>query len=90
MYQSMIQLETSFQVKEGNWSVGKNSFQILNRPEPTETVQIRAAEEDVDVNTDPPTLEEVKMAIKVMKNGKAPGSDGVTADMLKIQSHPDF
>ena len=48
-----------------------------------ETAQIPEAEEDVDVNTDQPTLEEVKMAIKVMKNGKAPGSDGVTADMLK-------
>ena len=25
------------------------------------------------------------MAIKVMKNGKVPGSDGVTADMLKVE-----
>ena len=40
---------------------------------------------EVDVNTDPPTLEEVKMAIKVMKNGKAPGSNGVTAEMLKVE-----
>ena len=69
----------------------KEHFQtILNRPEPTETAQIPEPEEDVDVNTDQRTLEEVKMAIKVVKNGKAPGSDGVTAEMLKIQSHPDF
>ena len=57
----------------------------LNRPEPTETAQIPEAEEDVDVNTDQPTLEQVKMAIKVMKNGKAPGSDRVTAEMLKVE-----
>ena len=37
------------------------------------------------VKTDPPTIEELKMAIKVMKNGKAPGSDGVTAEMLKVE-----
>ena len=57
----------------------------LNRLEPAETAQIPEAEEDVDVNTDQPTLEEVKMAIKVMKNGKALGSDGVTAEMLKVE-----
>ena len=39
----------------------------------------------MDVNTDPPKLEEVKMAIKVMKNGKVPGSDGATAEMLKVE-----
>ena len=39
----------------------------------------------MDVNTDQLTLEEVNMAIKVMKNGKAPGSDGVTAEMLKAE-----
>ena len=39
----------------------------------------------MDVNTDQRTLEEVKMAIKVMKNKKVPGSDGVTAEMLKVE-----
>ena len=39
----------------------------------------------MDVNTDQPTLEEVKMAIKVMDNGKAPGCDGVTAETLKVE-----
>ena len=57
----------------------------MNRSEPTETAHIPEAEEDVDVNTDQPTLEEVNMAIKVMKNGKAPGFDGVTAEMLKVE-----
>ena len=39
----------------------------------------------MDVNTDQPTLEEVKITIKVMKNGKAPGSDGATVEMLKVE-----
>ena len=72
--------------KTGKLECWKEHFQtILNRPEPTETTQIPEAEEDMDVNTDQPTLEEVKMAIKVMKNGKSPGSDGVTAEMLKVE-----
>ena len=37
------------------------------------------------MNTDKRTLEEVSMAIKVMKNGSAPLSDGATADMLKVE-----
>ena len=72
--------------KTGKLECWKEHFQtILNRLEPTETTQIPEAKEDMDVTTDQPTLEEVKMAIKMMKNGKAPGSDGVTAEMLKVE-----
>ena len=46
---------------------------------------IQAAREVLDINTDPPTLIEVKAAIKAMKSGKAGGLDGVTADMLKAE-----
>ena len=68
----------------GKLECWKEHFQtILARPEPTETAQIPEAKEQVDVNTDQPTFEEVKMTIKVLKNGKAPGSVGVTAEMLK-------
>ena len=56
---------------------------ILNRPNPNNEADITEAEEDVEINTNPPTLEEVKAAIKSMKNGKAPGVDSVTAEMLK-------
>ena len=31
----------------------------------------------------PPTLQEVETVIKVMKNGKSPGADGITAEVLK-------
>ena len=52
---------------------------ILNRPEPENAAEIEAAEEDLDICTDPPCLEEVKEAIKMMRSGKAAGADGVTA-----------
>ena len=57
---------------------------ILNRPEPENAAEIEAAEEDLDICTDPPSLEEVKEAIK-MRSGKAAGADGVTAEMLKAE-----
>ena len=43
------------------------------------------AREVLDINTDPPTLSEVKDAINAIKSGKAGGLDGVTADMLKAE-----
>ena len=47
--------------------------------------EIQPAVEDLVICIDPPTLEEVKAAIKAMKSGKAGGADGVTAEMLKAE-----
>ena len=58
---------------------------ILNRPEPEQVAEIPPAVEDLDICIDPPTMEEVKAVIKVMKSGKAGGADGVTAEMLKVE-----
>ena len=58
---------------------------ILNRPEPEQVVEIAPAAEDLDICIDPPTIEEVKAAIKAVKSGKACGADGVTAEMLKAK-----
>ena len=58
---------------------------VLNRPDPDTQADIPAAEEILDIDTDPPTLAEVKEAIKAMKSGKAGGLDGITADMLKAE-----
>ena len=57
---------------------------ILNRPEPLERAEIPEAEVDIVIDTGPPSLQEVKTAIKCMKSGKAPGADGITAEMLKV------
>ena len=53
---------------------------ILNKEAPIEVEYIPGRDEDLLVNMDPPTANEVKSAIYNMKPGKAPGADGV---MLK-------
>lgn len=40
--------------------------------------------QELEINTDPPTKEELMKAIQQMKSGKSPGSDQLTADLLKI------
>ena len=56
---------------------------VLNRPDRPHLADIQPADTDLDICTDPSSLEEVTAAIKAMKSGKAPGADGVTAEMLK-------
>ena len=69
--------------KNTRWK--ENVQTILNRPEPYVIADIPAAREDLDINIDASTMEEVKAAIKEMKSGKAAGVDGVTAEMLKAE-----
>ena len=74
---------SSEQGKTARW---KEHFEeVLNRPEPTQTPVILPADEDLDIATDPPTEEEIKQAMKTLKNGKAAGVDGVTAEMLRAE-----
>ena len=56
---------------------------ILNKEAHREVEDIPESDEDLLVNMDPPTANEVKSAIDSMKSGKAPGADGVSAEMLK-------
>lgn len=44
---------------------------IRNRPEPVQVAEIPLAIEDLDICIDPPTMKEVKAAIKTMKIWKA-------------------
>lgn len=57
---------------------------ILNgKHENIQTLQeIEAVE--LPINTDPPTRTEIAQVLKEMKNGKAPGNDLITADILKV------
>ena len=60
---------------------------ILNKEAPREVEDIPERDEDLLVNMDPPTANEVKSAIDKMKSGKVPGADGVSAEMLKEGGH---
>ena len=61
--------------------------EILNRPGPENTPDI-APSSDLDINTDPPTREEIIKAVKTLKNNKAPGQDALQAELFKM--NPEF
>ena len=61
----------------------KHFEQILNRPVPPDLANITEAKEDLDINLEPITIDEIIAAIRKLKNNKAPGEDGICAEMLK-------
>jgi hypothetical protein len=56
---------------------------VLNRPDPPQLAEIQQADIDLDICTDPPSLDKITTAIQATKSGKAPGAYAVTAEMLK-------
>ena len=56
--------------------------ELLNLPSPDEEAYIPPSE-PLDINCDPPSLEEVKEAIKTLKNNKAAGPDNIPAEVIK-------
>ncbi|VDP78943.1 unnamed protein product [Schistosoma curassoni] len=57
--------------------------ELLNRPAPLNTPNIEAATTDLPIDVGPPTIEEISMAIKQIKSGKAAGPDNIPAQALK-------
>ena len=43
-------------------------------------------EEELDIDTEPPTEEEIKRAVQTLKIGKAPGIDQIIAELLKADT----
>ena len=56
---------------------------LLNRPVPENPAIITPAETNLDINCSAPTMEEIKSAIKGLKNNKTAGPDNITAEILK-------
>ena len=57
--------------------------ELLNRPRPQNQSDIQPAEEDLLINCNKPTKEEIKRAIGHIQNGKTAGPDGIPAEALK-------
>ena len=57
--------------------------EVLNCPEPDFIATPEPSEDDLNINTEPSTIDEVRNTIKSLKTGKAPGIDSIQAEMLK-------
>ena len=77
----------SFQLK-GDITKAMNFKELLNRPAPANTPDIPTAEEDLLIDCGKSTREEIRKAIKQLKNGKVAGTDGIPAEELKVD--PDM
>ena len=65
----------------------KEHFQeVLNRPEPAHPAEIDTDLEEaqkLEIDTAAPTKEEIRHVLKGMKNGKSPGIDNITGELLR-------
>ncbi|KAK3780057.1 hypothetical protein RRG08_061825 [Elysia crispata] len=59
---------------------------LLNRPPPIEPPEILPARNDLDINCDPPTLEEIENAVSLLNSKKAAGPDYIPPEALKADS----
>ncbi|CAH8650448.1 unnamed protein product [Schistosoma curassoni] len=57
--------------------------ELLNRPAPMNPPNIEAAHIDLPIDVNPPTTEEIRMAVRQIKTGKAAGPDNIPAEALK-------
>ncbi|VDP46613.1 unnamed protein product [Schistosoma curassoni] len=57
--------------------------ELLNRPTPINPSKIEVAPTDLPIDVDPPAIEEVSMATRQVKGGKASGPDNIPAEALE-------
>ncbi|VDP82029.1 unnamed protein product [Schistosoma curassoni] len=72
---------TNIEEQRNRWV--KHFNELLNRPAPLNPPNIEAASTDLPTNVGPPTIEEISMAIRQIKSGKAAGPDNILAEALK-------
>ena len=69
---------TSDKEQERRW--GEHFEEVLNRDNSSDLPQIEESPEDLDINVERPTKEEIVTAIKELKNVKALGHDQLNAE----------
>ncbi|VDP78830.1 unnamed protein product [Schistosoma curassoni] len=72
---------TEIQQKRNRWV--EYFEELLNRPAPMNPPDIEAAHTDLPIDVNPPTTEEIRMAIRQIKRRKAAGPDNIPAEALK-------
>ncbi|CAH8462351.1 unnamed protein product [Schistosoma mattheei] len=72
---------TNIEEQQNRWV--EHFKELLNRPAPLNPPNIEAAPTDLPINVGPPTIEEISMAIRQIKSGKAAGPDNIPAEALK-------
>ncbi|CAH8466653.1 unnamed protein product [Schistosoma haematobium] len=72
---------TNIEEQQNRWV--EHFKELLNRPAPLNPPNIEAAPTDLPINVGPPTIEEISMAIRQIKRGKAAGPDNIQAEALK-------
>ncbi len=75
---------TSESDQEKRWT--EHFGEVLNRPPPQQEPNIPEAEMDININTEPPDIQEIISVIKSLKNWKAPGSDNLNAELFKADN----
>ncbi|XP_056020452.1 uncharacterized protein LOC130054512 [Ostrea edulis] len=61
--------------------------EVFNMKDPKNEAIILPATDTLDIDTDPPSIEEVKKAITKLKNGKAAGIDQIHAELFKAEEY---
>lgn len=57
--------------------------EVLSKDLPDEPVDTQRATVDLEIDTNPPSNQQVISAIKGLKNGKAPGLDNLNVELFK-------
>lgn len=58
---------------------------MFNMEDPVNEAEITPAMNILDISTDPPSIDEIKMAIAKLKNGKATDIDQISAELLQTE-----
>ncbi|VDP59986.1 unnamed protein product [Schistosoma curassoni] len=72
---------TNIEEQQNRWV--EHFKELLNRPAPLNPPNNEAAPTHLPINVGPPTIEEISMAIRQIKSGKAAEPDNISAEALK-------